>query len=225
MKYVATTARLLSVGAFALVVASCGGSQSASPISPTPLVPRPTFTLSGLVFAATPTGLVPVEGVVVEEANLRQRATTDANGAYSISGLYAMSNVVTASKIGYETDSRTLTISGDTRLDLRVVRRATYTLSGVISELTATGRAAVEGVRVEALICHTDAYGCPINSVPTTITDRNGFYSVSGLYEGTNYLWAIKDGYQPGPVPNCEGSCWTVEVNSDTRFDIQLVRR
>jgi len=215
--------RLSVVLGLAASMWACSGTPTAP--SPPPVPTRPTFTLSGLVLAGTPTGLAPVEGVVVQEANLGQRATTDTNGAYSISGLYAMSNIVTASKIGYETDSRTLTISGDTRLDLRVVRRATHTLSGVISEVTTSGRAAVEGVRIEVLICHTDAFGCPISSVPTTITDRNGFYSVSGLYAGTNYLWAIKDGYQPGPVPNCEGSCWTVEVNSDTRFDIQLVRR
>ena len=84
----------------------------------------------------------------MEEATSQQRAVTDVNGFYSIPGLYATSSSVTASKPGYVTDTRRLTISGDTQLDIVVGRVVTYILSGVVYEVTATGPAPVEGVNV-----------------------------------------------------------------------------
>ena len=101
-------------------------------------------------------------------------------------------------------------MSGDTQFDIQVIRGATYTLSGVVSETTPTGHTPVEDVDVYCDACgefgHTRVY-----------TDTNGFYTFSGVYAGITQLLVRKDGYNVvGPtVPT---------VNGDTRFDIELVR-
>ena len=205
------TARTLTgivVLVLAQAVTGCGGSGSSpAPSAPSPVsqpVP-PTYALSGAIFAATPTGLAPVQGVRVEASSFRV-ATTDTNGFYSMSGLYAGSSSVRVSKEGYETDTRTVTISADTRLDIQIVRRRTYILSGVVSEVTPNGLAAVEGVQVEEYNLHQFA-----------TTDTNGFYSMSGVYAGSSGVGFDKEGFQSKRT--------TVTINGDSRLDVQLVRR
>lgn len=110
------------------------------------------YTLSGVVSEETPTGLVPLEGVQVSEYScedvspappffsnscpvlIYQTTTTDKRGSYSFSGLYSgKENSVTPTKDGFE-DPRTdpngpegngqaVTINGDSRLDLHLIRR------------------------------------------------------------------------------------------------------
>ena len=80
------------------------------------------YTLSGVVSEVTPTGLVPVEGVLLEESScedvaqsppffpgnacqayISQTTKTDKRGLYSFSGLYSgQGNVVWAGKEGFE---------------------------------------------------------------------------------------------------------------------------
>jgi hypothetical protein len=80
------------------------------------------YTLSGVVSEVTPTGVVPVEGVLLEESSceyvaqappffpgkaceayISQTAKTDKRGLYSFSGLYSgQGNVVWAGKEGFE---------------------------------------------------------------------------------------------------------------------------
>jgi hypothetical protein len=123
--------------------------------------PIAIYTLSGVVSEETPTGLVPIEGVRVDEYSCEevspsppffgnacpvvivQTTTTDTSGRYRVSGLYSgRNNSISVSKEGFE-DPRAdpnppdgdpgsdpplgegwgLTIDGDTRLDLRLVRR------------------------------------------------------------------------------------------------------
>ena len=204
--------RLSIVLSIAVSMWACdGGSRSSSPTSPSvPAGAGPSYTLSGVVFAKTPAGLASVAGAQVEERNLRQRATTDANGFYSISKLYVLSNSVTASKDGYDPDTRNVVISGDTRLDLQITQRLPYTLSGVVFEMTATGPARVEGVDI-----YCDACGQFGHTWLTT--DGNGFYSFSGVYNGLTPLLVRKEGYVAGRRD--------ATVSGDTRFDIQIVRQ
>ena len=82
----------------------------------------------------------------------------------------------------------------------------TYTLSGLAFEVTPTGPAPVEGVTLQRL--NFDQYAS---------TDKNGFYSMPGLYAGITSIWAGKDGYQ--------GGSRDVTINDNTRLDIQIVRR
>jgi hypothetical protein len=216
--------RLSVAVSLALLIWACGAcSRSPSPASPS--AARVTYTLSGHVSEVTPTGQAAVVGARVATGPLF--GTTDENGFYSISGLYAVSSSITVSKAGYETDTRTLTITGDMQFDIRVMRKAVYTVSGVVSEATPTGLTPVEGVRIEEISC-PDFDGCPSTLLRVTTTDRSGFYSISGVSSGkNNYLWATKAGYDDSAPesPPCEGGCHTVTVNGDTRFDVQLVRR
>ena len=108
--------RLSIAVSLAILMWACdAGSRSSTPTSPSPPAARPIYTLSGVVSAETPTGLAPVEGVFVQE-NLRQRAITDANGFYTISGLSTLNNTIQARKASYDLFTRILAINGDTQL-------------------------------------------------------------------------------------------------------------
>jgi hypothetical protein len=110
------------------------------------------YTLSGVVSEVTPTGLVALEGVLVHQyscedvsasppffsdscpVSIFQTTTTDTRGRYSFSGLYAgRKNSVGVSNDGFEDpridprgpegNGEDVTINGNTRLDLQLVRR------------------------------------------------------------------------------------------------------
>ena len=227
--------RLSLALSLAVSMLACGGS---SPTTPTALVAptRPTFTVSGVISAVTQTRLMPLEGVHMFING--RRAITDDQGFYSISGLEpnAYGSDVTATKPGYEVETTSLMISGDARVDMQLVRTAIFTLSGVVSEATPKGLVPLEGVRVDVLSMPCDeavagcvGFGAPIGIEQTATTDKNGVYSVPGLYPGkNNFIWAGKDGFED-PFPahdpeNSEGGQATT-ISGDSRFDIQLVRR
>ena len=97
----------------------------------------------------------------------------------------------------------------------------TYTLSGVVFELTALGRTPIQGVSV-----YCDSCGDPLGHTFAD-TDANGFYSFSWTTNGQTPLIVRKEGYQlAGDLPAGPVNGWIVAaVNGDTRFDIELVRR
>jgi hypothetical protein len=167
-----------------------------------------------LVFLETPTGRVPLEGVRIDEADSHHSARTGKDGLYSIAGLNAVSDFVTASRWDVVTYSRTLTIDGDTQLDIAL---PTYTLSGVVFENTPTGKAPIAGVEV-----YCDGCGAPYGHTYSH-TGADGVYSFSYTYSGTNPLLIRKTGYVDfaGQSP---GSSRPI-VDGDTRFDIELIRR
>ena len=187
----------------------------------TPTQPTVKYTLSGLVSAMTPTGPEPVEGVLVEESNSSQYSTTDQNGFYSIPVLPARTTRVSARKTGYVTDTKTLTITGDTQLDIRVVRFVPYRLSGAVFEITPTGRTPIEGF---LLYCD----GCGEVGHTSTTTDAEGFYSFPWVYPGIQEIQLLgKQGYRyanAAPLPAGHFGP-RVAVTGDTRFDIEVVRR
>ena len=237
--------RVCAVMALLLSVSACGGGSTPVPTSPSlTRAAEPTYTLSGVIVADTPTGLAPVEGVLVQ-VNMIKPATTDSNGFYSIPGLVLTGlapnvaighfNTVTAWKPSYVNDTRTLTISGDTQHDIQLVRRATFTLSGVVSERTATGLVPVEGVRIDDWSCDpvfpgnrlpVPSDGCNYGLSRSTTTDKSGRYNVPGVYASRNLICATKDGYEGNVADSeCEGYSTSLTLDGDTRFDIQLVRR
>jgi hypothetical protein len=87
------------------------------------------------------------------------------------------------------------------------------TISGVIFEITPSGRVPVEGVYV------TGPWDYPV------FTDRNGSFSLSAcgnspclFHNGELFTaYVSKNGYQPAIVQ--------ATVNGDTQLDIQLMRR
>jgi hypothetical protein len=181
-----------------------------------------TYTLSGFVTEMTSAGVTPVEGVRVGVLSSGGSATTDANGSYSLSGLSPRSNSVSVSKPGYVTDQKTITMVGDTRLDIRVDRVVSYVLSGMVFEVTEAGQAPIEGVEL-----YCDGCGSPVGHT-FVLTDANGSYSFSWTLNGLNPLFVTKAGYAivdpTGTLLDREGRV-KVTVNGDTRFNIQLVRR
>lgn len=227
MRMLAGINRLFVVVSLAILMWACdGGGRSSIPTSPSaqpaPSAALQSYTLSGVVSERTPTGAAaPVEGVLVEETNFHQSAITDGKGAFSIAGVSGPLSI-SMSKSRYFTDTLTFP-AGANYMDLRIVLiPATYTLSGLVSEMTPDGRTPVEGVLIEGYTC------APRNChVQTSTTDRNGLYSI-GLYAGQNGVWVTKEGYEfdgPPALPACDYCNATVTLNGDTRFDIQLVRR
>lgn len=216
----AHVARVAAAIGLATLMLGCGRGDT--PLTPSPGSPpaATTYTLSGVVTEATPTGSTAVEGMRVQEIDSGRFAMTDADGSYSISGLRANSISVAASKPGYVTHTKTLTIAADTQLDFRVDRIEMHTLSGVVFEKTTEGRVPIEGVQVYCDGCeqpdgHTSSY-----------TDSDGLYSFSSVLNGTYPLLVHKAGYvvlDPGSrLGNWEVALAT--VSGDTRFDIELVR-
>jgi hypothetical protein len=152
--------------------------------------------------------LNPVEGarVRLEIGSYRQDAFTDPNGRYRLTELYDGSSSVTTTVDGYDADTRRIAVSGDMLLDIRVEPRVEHTLSGVVFEVTPSGRVPLDGVRVHWSDHHTD-YD----------TAGDGVFTFSGVFNGVTTLVASKDGYRDVQV--------NATVKGDTRFDIQLARR
>lgn len=91
----------------------------------TDVFPPGTFTLSGVVTEETQTGSAPLEGVSVYRGMTGgwQGSTTDKKGFYTILGMYDGIGEVSVSKEGYGTERRPVSINGDTRFDIQLVRR------------------------------------------------------------------------------------------------------
>ena len=98
-----------------------------------------------------------------------------------------------------------------------------FTLSGLVFELTTTGRIPLEGVQLYCDSCGEIGIGHTFAR-----TDGNGRYSFSGVYSGNNPIQVnAKEGYEATDGQPL-GANWTIRnvlVNGDTRLDIQLVRR
>ena len=82
-----------------------------------------TYDLTGVVFEVTPTGMMPIQNVQVEEYNRHQTGTTDANGFYRISGVSVGRVGVGFEKEGYQSSRSIVNVSGDTRFDIEAIRR------------------------------------------------------------------------------------------------------
>ncbi len=219
-----------------LASVACGsGSYQPTAPSPSSQPAVPTFTVSGVIVAQTPAGVTPLEGVGLFING--HRGITNVEGFYSIAGVEAIAfgNSVTAAKAGYGTETKSLTISGDIRVDFQLVRTALYTLSGLVFEATSVGRVPLEGVRVDvySMPCDQKVVGCvgfgfPIEIYQTVMTDKNGVYRISGLYAGrNNVIWLAKQGFEDPfpPRPEASEGGQVVTVDGETPFDVPLVRR
>ena len=226
--------RLNLAVAIGFLMTACGGNAVPAPTSPSVLTPDPTFTVSGVIVGQ---GGVPVEGVLVRVAG--KQGTTDGSGHYTLLGVPRSYGGASAVKAGYAATREILTVSGDTRFDVQLGPRvAIYTLSGVVSEVTATGLTPIEGALVEEYTCEEVSTRppffnstCPIVIYQATRTNKQGRYSFSGLYSGKeNTIGVSKEGFEDpfgisdgpeGPGANNQA----VTIDGDTRFDIELVRR
>jgi len=87
----------------------------------------------------------------------------------------------------------------------------TYTLSGIVTEATETGLTPIENAEVWRLDEEQSGWD-------HTTTDKNGFYQLHGLSDGSRRATFSKEGYQTIDQSD-------VPVHGDTRFDVQLLRR
>ena len=131
-------------GLIAASIAACGDMPTApaptptrpatvAPVSspePPPPDPLPLTVLWGVVYEKTEAGRVPVAGVHVEDSNTHWSSKTDAEGRYRLdftgvdrSWFPGFASLYIA-KDGFKTMSRwDVTVAGDTRLDIELVRR------------------------------------------------------------------------------------------------------
>ena len=205
--------------ALSVMSVACGPPTWDPPDPPPPPPPPLNYTISGAVTEMTETGPVPVEGMRVTVSSTTLSAMTDANGLYSIPGIKTTSSAVSATKDGYTTVTTVVTATADTRLDIRVARIVTYTLSGMAYEQTPEGRVPIPGI-----VLYCDACGDPQGHTFMT-TDADGLYSFSWVRSGTTYLQVMgKEGYvYVGPAPINLGV--PITTIGDTRFDVEFVRR
>lgn len=95
----------------------------------TEIYPPGSFTLSGVVTETSANGTSPVDGAWVyllvsgPAGGGWREAFTDRNGSYAIHGLYWSQPSVSVEKTGYDKTTASVRIDGDTRLDIRLVRR------------------------------------------------------------------------------------------------------
>jgi len=108
------------IGTALMLVAHEGCLSSTPPPSNGPVT---TYTLSGRVSELTPAGPIPVEGVRIEETTMHLFAMTDRGGFYDLAGLHASKSTFSASKKGYVIGLNTLTIKGNTRLDIQLTKQ------------------------------------------------------------------------------------------------------
>jgi hypothetical protein len=103
------------------------------------------------------------------------------------------------------------------------------TLSGVVYEVTPTGRVPIEGV------------GVFLSDEQDIGTDKNGLFTFRPVWVSpckhhrwvaadNTIIWVGKDGYDDTPgrpaLPGLNGPRWrVVAIYGDTRLEVQLVRR
>jgi len=166
--------------------------------------------------------------VYISFGSLVESGKTDSNGVYTWSWVPDRVSSITITLVGtgeYESVVRDVPHlqAGDTRVDVEVDRRQTYTLSGTVFEATANGRVPVEGVGIEAWGCEGHIVCLDLQAT----TDGSGHYSIPGLWADLDTsLYVVKAGYAVGDPPtNCEGCDRLVTASVDTQLDIPLVRR
>jgi Carboxypeptidase regulatory-like domain len=86
----------------------------------------------------------------------------------------------------------------------------TLVLSGQVTEVTATGPVGLEGAQVSFTLLTWTGYR-------TATTDRDGFYSLQGLYPGRAKVFVANSGFASAET--------ALTMTADQRFDITLVRR
>jgi hypothetical protein len=201
--------------------------------------------LSGVVFEQTASGKTPLAGIDVllnEPSRLAAfSTTTDANGFYqfkpvpTISSVCGTHTVCSSSQIDVHVTAADYTgviqriaVSGETHLDVALVHRSFYTLSGVVSETSPDGSVPVAGVVIDVDTCDGGSFGCAVSQHLTTTTDRNGSYNLPGVWAGqSNGVWVFKEGhlvYGANPPSDCDGCARLITASGNTQLDLQLVR-
>ena len=203
-------------GAVTVVVTNPDG-QSASLASGYTYELDSAFAISGVVTEMTDEGEMPLEGVRITAIGTFTSVQTDAAGAYRLGGLRRSTLDVTAFAPGYELVTKSITARSDLQADFRLARSG-FVLSGIVYETTPAGRVPLDGV-----VLYCDGCGSPSGHTFVT-TDAKGLYRFAWTNNGKTWIQFVsKNGYRyDGPI---EQLGIPVNVNGDTRFDIELVKR
>ena len=86
------------------------------------ITPIERYTLSGVVYEMTSEGRAPLAGVLLHYSELHEDRTTDANGSYSFY-VFRGGSPLLVEKDGYRSKLEELSITGDTRFDIELVKR------------------------------------------------------------------------------------------------------
>jgi carboxypeptidase family protein/Big-like domain-containing protein len=109
------------------ITATYQGASGTSHVS----VVRATYTVSGHVTDGTSGGVLPnIMIQTVNSDNTTKSTLTGAAGDYAVGGILAGPVMVTASAISYQTTTKAVTVSSDTRIDI-VLERAPPTYAGI----------------------------------------------------------------------------------------------
>ena len=221
---VQSTIRLSTLLSLTVLLSACDGRTSVSPSPPPAGMTTPssvTYTLYGGVWEETSDGPAPIEGARVRDESGRE-AVTDAKGQFSISGLSPQNHTIWVTRSGYNTETKTFTMTSDRQLDIYVGRIQNYVLSGVVFEITEAGRIPIDGVEL-----YCDSCGSPDGHTFVT-TNADGFYRLEWTANGVHPLFVTKAGYEifdpTGTRRDAIGRI-SATVRGDTTFDVQLVRR
>jgi hypothetical protein len=123
-----------------LVILAAGCSSSATNPTPLPVTPNPTptptpppvapakYAISGLLTDGTSGGILPGINIqLLDGQNAGQSTMTDSTGRYAISGVLAGTMTLSASATSYQTATRSITVSGDTTVNIVLPRASTPT--------------------------------------------------------------------------------------------------
>ncbi len=109
-------------------VAGCGHSNPTVAPTPTPPTPTPTstpatFTLSGLLTDGTSGGILPnIDVLIMNGANQGQAVKTDSTGHYSFTGISNGTFNVQFSAVSYVTQTASVTVAGNTTVNIVLQR-------------------------------------------------------------------------------------------------------
>jgi hypothetical protein len=124
----------------------------------------------------------PIQGATVSYAGAT--TTTDAEGDYMLADVMPGEVLVTISKTGYATVSRTQSVTGGAASTLDVALAPPGTITGkVVNSATSEGIAG-------AIVTHGGG---------TTTTDASGDYTIAGIPSGSQTLVASANGYNSSP--------------------------
>src|SRR5262249_9391825 len=110
--------------------------------------------------------------------------TTDASGNYSFSNVAPGEVLVTVSKVGYATISRTQAVAGGSTVTLDVALAPPGTINGTVTDSSTNAPIA----------------GAIVNYPGGTVTtDAGGAYTIANITSGSQTLVASADGYNSSP--------------------------
>jgi hypothetical protein len=159
--------------------------------------------LSGKVTDLSSNNIENVNVSLYQGGNLKSSNLTDTNGNYNIQGILDGTYDVTFSAVGYVSNTQTnVVIAPNETTSLNIsLTSTTKSLSGYIKDIDTS--LAISGASVQ--IIGPDTY--------TTTTNGTGYYSISGIIEGTYTLHVSKNKYKLNSSINLHLTNGTNEQN------------